>query len=136
MSTEAKKKEMDGQARLAELEARESARQVRQAASQEAQNIRENTQRRKARARAMMGKSGIAMSGSALLVADTTAREAEKQAALRIDEGNDQATNILSQGQSLAHSYRSKAYYNPWSLGGSLLDLGKKIYEEPNWKNF
>lgn len=128
---------LEEKARLAELDAKEAARQEREEAAQQAQEIRADKQRRKARARAVWGMSGMAMSGSPLLIMDAMDSSAENEAQLKIDQGEDKAQGALSYGNSTAAAYRNQAAsssatgVNPFALGSSIIGLGKQIYDLP-----
>ena len=128
--------ELEDMARLAELDARENARQERAAAKEDAEALRREQQRRKAKARTLWGKSGVGMAGSPLRIMEGMANESEQEIRARIDEGEDRAGMALSQGKARAESYRDRASgygstggIDPFAAGSSILGLGKTLFE-------
>lgn len=128
------KEQAEALAREKELDAKETARWERQQAAKTAEEIREDKQRRKARARAMWGKSGVGMSGSAARVVDGMDSDMEQKIQDVRGEADQRARYALSIGNNQAMSIRNKAKesrqrsINPSAVGDSIIGLGKSLF--------
>lgn len=126
--------QLEAQARIKELDAMEVARRERQQAAKSAEELREDKQRRKSRARAMWGKSGVGMSGSAARVLDGMDSDAENKIQDVRNEADERAKYALSTGQAQAKNIRDRASQygrsvDPFSVGQSLIGLGRSIFD-------
>ncbi len=140
-SVDAKKDGLEEQAKLAEIDAKETARQQREEARKDTGKMREEQQRRKARARAMWGRSGVGMAGSPLRVMESMDVQGEKNVAERLGQGEQLASRTLARGSEQAQAYRNKAqsysgtnWVNPFGAASSIIGMGKQIYDLPIWQ--
>ncbi len=140
-SSATKKDDLEEQAKLAEINTKETVRLQREDARKDTKKMREEKQRRKARARAMWGQSGIGMVGSPLRVMESMDVQTEKDVAERLGQGEQQADRTLARGREQAQAYRDKAegysvtnWVNPFGAASSIIGMGKKIYDLPIWQ--
>lgn len=110
-----------GAAEAAVILARERAAEEREAGQEQAGQAQERVRLRKARRMIRHGASGLALSGSPLLVAAAESAAGEDEIRKALDQGRARATAAEGQGRLRAASLRRR--------DGSLLSLGASLWD-------
>lgn len=108
-------------AEAAVIQARTRAAEEREAGREQASLAQEQARRHKARRMTRQGTSGLALSGSPLLVAAAESASGEDEIQKALDQGRARASAAEGQGRLRAASLRRR--------DGSLLSLGASLWD-------
>ena len=117
-------------AQTAEAQARRQAEAEELRAREQAEGLREDNQRRRARARVAAAGSGLTLSGTSLLNLQSLEHQQEDQLGQLLGDSSRRAADILASGAEQAQSIRLSGRRSRVSDDGlgSLLRLGGQVF--------